>query len=230
MEHLCFSGSPACSGCNPCVACAEVQAERVLPAATVAAGLNGSLLALVHVFAQTLHQIEQRYRIGVDPTNLALSRVGVPLSTVFATPQDQVQAFYAAYREAWGRLVQGLTTDPALAARIVRTSVGGGPAAGNGPLQPMTPEEVLTTLRGGEIKEQAAPAASPSPAAPSAPVAPPLAPAAPPSSASYEAFVQSRAEKTATPATGAPLEADDIAAAGAPAEPSALVNGAATTA
>ena len=123
MQHLCFSGSPACSGVNPCVSCAEVTGERVLPAGTIARGLNGSLLALVHLFAQTLYQVEQRYRCGVDPANLALSKLGIPLSTVPASPEDQARAFHAAYREAWGRLVQGLSSDPGLASRVVRTPV-----------------------------------------------------------------------------------------------------------
>ena len=90
MQHLCFSGSPACSGVNPCVSCAEVTGERVLPAATIAGGLNGSLLALVHLFAQTLYQVEQRYRCGVNPANLALSKLGIPLSTVPASPEDRL--------------------------------------------------------------------------------------------------------------------------------------------
>lgn len=220
-HHLCFSGSPACSGINPCVACAEVQAERVLPAATSAAGLNGSLLALVHLFAQALHQIEQRYRIGVDPANLALSRVGVPLSTVFATPEDQVRAFHSAYREAWGRVVQSLGADP----RVVRTPIGAPPQ--QGVASPVSEPDARSAVR------EAATVPAPAEESPAAPVPAPDLGATTREvvdTAAYEAFTSGlSARKRGASAVGAAatapaIGADDIAAAGIPS--ATLPNGA----
>ena len=210
VHHLCFSGSPACSGCNPCVACADMVNERVLPAATIAAGLHGSLLALVHLFAQQL------YRMGVDPANLALSQTGVPLSTVFAKPEDQIRAFLAGYREAWGRLIQSMTQDPTVSARVIRTEVGSSADV-------MTEEAIQEMLRGRgyagpspQTAEASPPppvAASPaSPASPSSPtVEPAPKPAVPVSTASYEAFVKKA--KESQPSNTEPMDAEDVAAA-----------------
>lgn len=41
-HHVCFSGSLACSGCNPCEACAVHVRRCVLPVAMIAAGFNQS--------------------------------------------------------------------------------------------------------------------------------------------------------------------------------------------
>ena len=209
VHHLCFSGSPACSGCNPCVACADMVNERVLPAATIAAGLHGSLLALVHLFAQQL------YRMGVDPANLALSQTGVPLSTVFAKPEDQIRAFLAGYREAWGRLIQAMTQDPTVSVRVIRTEVG---SSGD----VMTEEAIKEMLRGRGYAGQTPytaetgvepPAAPPAPPAPPAPqtVEPAPKPVVPASTASYEAFVKKA--KESQPSNTEPMDAEDVAAA-----------------
>lgn len=40
--HACFSGSLACSGCNPCKACLKIIETQVIPRAMVWAGLNQS--------------------------------------------------------------------------------------------------------------------------------------------------------------------------------------------
>ncbi len=167
MNHLCFSGEPACSGCNPCRACAEIVHERVLPGAAVAAGLDGSLLALVHVFAQALH------RVGMDPANLAEAHAGVPLSAVFASAEAQAEAFVAGYQGAWGLLIRNMLADPTLGGRantqLVSTVLQVSPVEPVAPViaavvapPPVASPQPITTA-GYEAFVQKAPPPAPSP-------------------------------------------------------------------
>lgn len=204
LVHVCLSGSPACSGINPCMSCAQAIEQRVTVPALVAAGLNGSLLSLVHLFARTLHEIEQRHHIGADPAALAVSRVGVQLSSVFPSVDAQVKAYRDAQREAWGKMLHGVSgADPTLSAQAVKTPVEG--AA----VQPAAPSAEPTAATAAAAAAPAATAAT--------------TPATPASTTTYEAFVRQRKDKPQLPAEVAEpaITADDMAAAAVPAQPSA---------
>ena len=217
MNHLCFSGEPACSGCNPCQACAKIVHERVLPGAAVAAGLDGSLLALVHVFAQSLH------RVGIDPANLAQAHAGVPLSAVFGTAEAQAEAFVAGYQGAWGLLIRNMLADPTLGGRantrLVSTPIAA--AVDVSPPQATAPVPTVEAPRTPPPPSVDVPQAAPPPVMPIGPGAQPIEN---PTTAAYEAYVaQKNAPLPAPPPMTAPMDAEDIAAAALPAPES--VNG-----
>lgn len=95
--HLCFS-RPAkrwCSGVNPCPECMKHKKACVLEVALAAAGLDGAILADLHLFAAELA------RRGVDPLRLPGSHGSI---TLFLTVEAQLQAFQDGYNAGWRRL------------------------------------------------------------------------------------------------------------------------------
>lgn len=95
--HPCFGGYAACSGVNPCKTCQRVKRERVDSRAVVAAGLNGMMLAAVHVLANQVRQA------GLQPEQI-LGAAGVDPNILNAPPERQVQAFWNAQDAALAEL------------------------------------------------------------------------------------------------------------------------------
>ncbi len=105
LYHLCFSGSPSCSGCNPCEQCEAVRIERVL---TAVMRVDGYLLHAAHGLAQALASLR------VHP-----SQYGIQLPT----PEQQSDIVLGAYYEAVQRLHTEMASDPNLRTRVVATPV-----------------------------------------------------------------------------------------------------------
>lgn len=150
--HVCLSGSPACSGCNPCPECLHLVQDRVLPAALVAAGFNGTIL-------QALHQCLQYLREnGVAP-----EMIGVQVPP-FAQPLEQSRVFFQGYLDGWRRLHHAMANDPTLRERIRMTDVS---SLLNHSLRPASASGGPPVAASGALVGQApAPAPVPSPPAP----------------------------------------------------------------
>lgn len=115
VQHVCFSGSPACSGCNPCPECREYVQANVLPSAFLASRMSETLLMLHSIIGALIQN-------KVDPGQL-----GVDLSRVFPTLEEQGDAFFAGNLEGWNRMHEGMRTDPAVRNRLqVRTVTADG--------------------------------------------------------------------------------------------------------
>lgn len=111
-QHVCFSGSPACSGCNPCPECHAYVQEQVLPSAFIASRMNETLMTLHTVIGTLLER-------GVDPVR----QMGLDLSRVFPTLEAQAEAFFVGLNEGWGRMHEGMRTNPATRSRLVASPV-----------------------------------------------------------------------------------------------------------
>lgn len=62
MQHVCFGGTPSCSGINPCQGCTFVIEERILPPAMTAAGFAGDqaqAAAFFHAYRQAIAEVHQ---------------------------------------------------------------------------------------------------------------------------------------------------------------------------
>lgn len=136
-QHVCFSGSPACSGCNPCPECQAYVQEQVLPSAFLASRMNETLVILHTVIGSLLER-------GVDPVR----QMGLDLSRVFPTLEEQADAFFRGYVEGWGRMHEGMRTNPAMRSRLVASPVypdqQGLPSTQHVSPQPSAPEDKTT--------------------------------------------------------------------------------------
>ena len=112
-QHVCFSGSASCSGCNPCPECHAHQQENVLPSAFLASRMSETLVALHSLIGSLLER-------GVDPRQL-----GVDLSRVFPTLEEQANEFFRGYNEGWARMHEGMRTNPNVRARLMVCNVVG---------------------------------------------------------------------------------------------------------
>ena len=195
IVHRCFAGYLGCSGCNPCEACARMVEQHVLPHGVVAAGQGGVLLQLVHVFAEAIANL------GYDPEAIALQEVGVPLSSVFPTVEDQVVAFRDGFREGFMRLVDGINgADPPLASLAKVTTIPLAPPevpAGTAPPHaPGEPARVPLVATQSQQPDQPTrrPADQPAPA-PVALVSPEAAAVGEDVQASFERFAKEQLER-----------------------------------
>lgn len=126
LYHVCFSGSPVCSGCTPCEACAAEVHARVLPQAMIAAGANGALLAAAHVLADYIVR-----HLRVDPGAIVMQAIGVPLDQVmFASPEEQMNACFRGYVDGFRKLVSDMNGDPETRSRLKYRAIDEAPTGG----------------------------------------------------------------------------------------------------
>ena len=92
--HLCMSGDPSCSGCNPCEPCAEFVSKTVngpLLSAMVAAGFNGSYeqsMAFFRGYTEGWQRLG--HAMAVDPnirSRLRATNVGAMIDSLAALGQ-----------------------------------------------------------------------------------------------------------------------------------------------
>ncbi len=223
QHHACFGGYAACSGCNPCPNCSRVVAERVLVFAMKMAGLNGQTVADVQVMVDALRQR------GVEPAQL-----GVRPDTLAVEPMHQVQAFWAAVDQGYSQLHQAMNDDPKLEVQLQITDVSGPvpqivKAIGQMGLRPVDPPSPYANMPAHmQASQQAATPATPEASAPPAGTVPGFA-GDPHGVLSVEQMQQlmpgydpSVVTKAATPKVRqAPVQAEDLAAAGIPQTPAA---------
>lgn len=92
--HVCFSGTVACSGCNTCMPCREVQRTSLVPAILMASGINDIVLA----YYDLLVALE---RAGVDPARQLGVRV-VPITNM----QEMVMRAFGGFQSGWAAIHQ----------------------------------------------------------------------------------------------------------------------------
>ena len=148
QQHVCLSGTPACSGCNPCPECQAYVQEQVLPSAFLASRMNETLVILHTIIGSLLER-------GVDPVR----QMGLDLSRVFPTLEEQADAFFRGYVEGWGRMHEGMRTNPAirarLQARVVSPDLQGLEATGLRPQAPGESEISSPGLKPDPLKPEA---------------------------------------------------------------------------
>lgn len=110
--HVCFTGSLACSGCNPCPDCRAIVQDRVLPVAMMAANL--------HEAASVIHDLVEALRArGMDPT----MHLGVTIPPSLTSPQAMAQQFFRGYVDGWRRLHMAMQSEPELQGKFAITNL-----------------------------------------------------------------------------------------------------------